>query len=145
MIGEPVPDYPAGATLFWLIRLFGLVFFVPLAITTGVQLLRRDPNALKLACVLAGFAACELDAVAGMSAVMLASGDPSTSPPILVALLAIVGWLAGLTVALFRSYLLSASWPLRVPGVVMSARLKRDRTIAVEPGHSESHSGDESA
>jgi hypothetical protein len=105
LAGEPVPDYPEGATLFWLIRLFDLVFFVPLAFATGVRLFRHDVGAVRVAYALSGFLAGELGAVAAMMAVMLATGDPSASAPVLAGLIVVCGWITFVTAALFRSYL----------------------------------------
>jgi hypothetical protein len=118
MVGEPVADYPEGATLFWLIRLLDLVFFIPLACTAGVRLLRRDRSAVTVAYALTGFFAGEIGAVAGMMAVMLAKGDPSASAPVLAALLVVCAWLAFVTVALFRSYLRTTRSPRTMSGPV---------------------------
>src|SRR5439155_5713927 len=104
LAGEAVPDYPEGATLFWMIRVFDLAFFIPLAYAGGIGLFRRRPRALKLAYALTGFFTCEIGAVAGMMAVMLARGDPSANGAVLAVLLLASGGMALVAAALYRSY-----------------------------------------
>jgi hypothetical protein len=102
--GEPVAGYPEAATLFWMIRVFDLALFVPLAFYTATQLLRRRPGALKLAYALTGFFTCEIGAVAGMTAVMLSQGDPTVSGPVLAVLLALTAGSGALAIALYRAF-----------------------------------------
>lgn len=106
LTGEAIPDYPEGATLFWLIRVLDLAFFVPLAYASGIALFRRQRSVLKPTYALTGFPTCELGAIAGMMMVTLAKGDPSAGGAVLATLLVAFGWMALITVALFRSYLL---------------------------------------
>jgi len=96
-------DYQAGPTLFWLIMLLDFGFLIPLLVSTGVGLLRNQPVAIRAAYGLAPFETCLAASVAGMGVVMLAKGDPSAEPTMLVVVLAATVGLALVTAQLFRS------------------------------------------
>lgn len=102
--GEAVPDYPEAATLFWMIRVFDLAFFIPLAVISAVGLLRRQQSALRLAYLLIGFFTCEICAVAGMMAVQIVTADPAANAIVFAVLLAGSAGTVWLSAALVRSF-----------------------------------------
>ncbi len=106
-------EYLNDPNVFWSIKLLDTAFIIPVALATGIGLLRHNDTARKAAYGMVGYLTCQGGAVTGMSAVMLWRHDPSASMPFLV--LTSVGTvaLAVLTAVWFR--LNSSQEPTRVP------------------------------
>lgn len=109
IVGKPTAEYADGPTLFWLIKLLDFGFVIPLLMVTGVGLLRRHEIAIKAAYGLAAFVTCLTGSVAGMAIAMVAKGDPSAQPAMLIVVLPATIGLALGTMRLLRSYLQGAS------------------------------------
>jgi len=102
--GNPSAEYAEGPTLFWLIKVLDFGFVIPALLATGVGLLRRRPAAVKAAIGLAAYGTCLVASVAGMGVAMEATGDPSSDPRLLAAVLPMAGGLALVTGRLLHSY-----------------------------------------
>lgn len=77
-------EYLGDPNVYWGIKLLDTAFVIPLAVATGVGLLRDSHLARKVACAFTGYLTCQAAAVAGMAAVMLWRDDPSASIPFLI-------------------------------------------------------------
>lgn len=97
-------EYLGDPNVYWGIKLLDTAFVIPLAVATGVGLLRDSHLARKVACAFTGYLTCQAAAVAGMAAVMLWRDDPSASVPFLI--FTGIGTLAlgYLTIRWLRSY-----------------------------------------
>jgi hypothetical protein len=69
--------YSQSPTVFWVVKLMDLGIVVPIAVATGLGLLRGAPWADKAAYALLGWGAMLGSAVAGMAVVMQVNDDPA--------------------------------------------------------------------
>lgn len=85
-------EYLGDPNVYWTIKLLDTAFIIPLALATGVSLLRHSATARKAAYGVTGYLTCQGAAVAGMAAVMAWRDDPAASVPFLV--LSVLGTVA---------------------------------------------------
>lgn len=103
--GDLSDEYLEHPALFWMVRLMDLTFIIPVAVITGVGLLRRVPGAVRLAYAFVGFQTLLIGAVAGMAAVMVIRDDPAASRQLLVVMALLTLVLAALFGLLVRALL----------------------------------------
>jgi len=72
-------EYTQSPTVFWIVKLMDLGIVVPVAIVTGVGILRGATWAKKLMYTVIGWGALLATAVAGMGVVMMVNDDPAAS------------------------------------------------------------------
>lgn len=76
---QSMTEYVSAPTPFWLVKLMDLGIVVPVAVTTGVGLLRARPWARRVMYPLLTAYACLAASVTSMGLVMLARSDPDAS------------------------------------------------------------------
>lgn len=101
--GEPTADYLEIPAAFWAVKLMDIGLLVPIALATGVGLLRKSRIALKTAYGLSSGLAMLAASVAAMSAVMQWQGDPEAELTLTVGFATIAANFAVLTVRLVQS------------------------------------------
>ncbi len=101
--GEPTTDYLEIPAAFWVVKVMDLGLIAPIAVATGVGLLRGAPMAMKAAHGLSGWLTVLGAAVTAMSAVMQWRDDPEASAAFTVGFGVITIAFAYLAVALARS------------------------------------------
>lgn len=77
--GEPTEEYLASPATFWIVKLMDLGIVVPVAIVTGIGMLRRAVWVRKATYAMIGWVALLGSSVAGMAIVMQANDDPTAS------------------------------------------------------------------
>ena len=100
-----LPEYLDDPGTFWVIKTFDLAFVMPVAIATGIGLLRNNWLAVHAAYAIAGFFTLMSAAVSAMGIMMLLRDDPAASyflPAVTTPMTLVIG---GLTVMLYRAYL----------------------------------------
>ena len=97
-------EYQDAPGTFWVIKTFDLAFVMPIAIATGVALIRNRMWAIRLTYGVSGFFILMSAAVASMGITMLVRDDPSATVvlPVVTATMTFV--IAGLVVALIRAH-----------------------------------------
>lgn len=91
---EPIPAAPPDVTMYWSIFLLDLGIVVPVAVATGVGLLRRRPWAQRALYGVVGWFSLVPPSVAAMSLVKLMRPDANASPAdaILFVVVTLVFW-----------------------------------------------------
>ncbi len=110
-------EYLGDPNVFWSIKLLDTAFIIPVALATGVGLLRHNSTAKRAATGIMGYLTCQGAAVTGMAVVMAWRGDPSASIPFLVLVGIGTLSLAILTALWFRLDAVGESTRVRVRGV----------------------------
>lgn len=95
-------EYVSSPTPFWLVKLMDLGVVVPVALATGVGLLRGAAWASRTAYVVLTGYSCLAVSVASMGLIMYANGDPDASLPLTAGFVGFAAVLAVLTVTLYR-------------------------------------------
>lgn len=98
-------EYASSPTPFWTVKLMDLGIIAPVALATGIGLLRHAGWAQRLAYpLLTGYAALGVS-ITAMAVVMTAKSDPDASPALAAGFLGFTAALTALTVALYRPLL----------------------------------------
>src|SRR5688500_5903974 len=97
-----LPEYASSPTPFWLVKLMDLGIVVPVAVVTGLGLLRGRPWARRAAVIVLTAYSCLAVSVTSMALVMLANSDPDASAPLALGFAGFALLFLGLTVALYR-------------------------------------------
>lgn len=95
-------EYASSPTPFWLVKLMDLGIVVPLALATGIGVLRDAAWAPRLAYVVLTGYTCLATSVAAMGVVMIVNADPDASPGLTAGFLAFAVAFVVLTVLLYR-------------------------------------------
>ncbi|HET6652963.1 MAG TPA: hypothetical protein VFH10_10015 [Nocardioides sp.] len=95
-------EYASSPTPFWLVKLMDLGIVVPVAVVTGLGLLRGRPWARRAAVIVLTAYSCLAVSVTSMALVMLANSDPDASAPLALGFAGFALLFLGLTVALYR-------------------------------------------
>lgn len=95
-------EYTSSPTAFWIVKVMDLGIIVPAALAVGIGLLRHAAWARKPAYALFGTYTLLGAAVAGMAIVMFTNGDPDGSLANVLAFVAFVLAIGGLTIAMLR-------------------------------------------
>lgn len=98
-------EYLEAPATFWVIKTFDLAFVMPIAIATGIGLLRNRDWAIHTTYAIGGFFTFMAAAVSAMGLTMLVQDDPSATvvlPAVTIPMTLVIG---GLTVHLYRAYL----------------------------------------
>ena len=95
-------EYASSPTPFWLVKLMDLGIVVPVALATGVGLLRGAAWANRTAYVVLTGYTCLAVSVATMGLIMYANGDPDASLPLTAGFVGFAAVLTVLTVMLYR-------------------------------------------
>jgi hypothetical protein len=114
-----LPEYLDDPGTFWVIKTFDLAFVMPIAIATGIGLLRNHALAVQVSYAVAGFFTLMSAAVSAMGIMMLLNDDPAATvilPAVTTPMTLVIG---GLTVMLYRAYL--GNGPSRARPPVASA------------------------
>lgn len=99
-----LPEYLEDPGTFWVIKTFDLAFVMPVAIATGIGLLRNRAWAIHTAYAVGGFFTFMSAAVSAMALVMLARDDPAATlllPAVTIPMTLVIG---GLMLQLYRAY-----------------------------------------
>lgn len=107
-------EYTQSPTVFWIVKLMDLGIVVPLAIVTGIGVLRGVAWARRLMYGVVGWGALLGSAVAGMGVVMVARDDPAASLPATVVFVALASALLIIAGGLLRP-LFTAERPVPRP------------------------------
>lgn len=128
MGGDTAPEeYIAHPTAFWVIRTLDLGFVVPLALATGIGLLRNRPLAARAAYAVLPFLTLMSASVAAMGIAMLVRDDPAASvafPAVLTPAALCLGLLSVRLLWVFAALPAPDAGPRRVTGT-------RTRTASV--------------
>ena len=100
-------EYVSSPTPFWLVKLMDLGIVVPVAVATGVGLLRGVAWAIRPAYVVLTGYTCLAVSVASMGLIMYANGDPDASLPLTAGFVGFAAVLGLLTVRLYRPLFLA--------------------------------------
>jgi hypothetical protein len=99
-----LPEYLDDPGTFWVIKTFDLAFVMPIAIATGIGLLRDHALALHVSYAVGGFFTLMSAAVSAMGIMMLLNDDPAATiilPAVTTPMTLVIAWL---TVQLYRAY-----------------------------------------
>ena len=102
--GAPtLTEYRDAPGTFWVIKTFDLAFVLPIAIATGIGLLKNHPFAGRTSYAVAGFFTLMSAAVSAMGITMLINDDPAASLLLPAVTTPMTFVLAGLSIALMRA------------------------------------------
>jgi hypothetical protein len=101
--GAPGVEYRDAPTAFWVVKLMDLGIIVPIAVATGVGLLRGSRAALAAAYGVSGVFALIGASVTCMAVIMQLNDDPAASPTLVAGFGVITAAFATLAVRLARS------------------------------------------
>ena len=108
-------EYQDNPGLFWVIKTFDLAFVAPIALATGIGLLRERPLALRATYGVAGFLTLMGAAVSSMGIVMLVQDDPAATVAFPAIVTSVTLMMGVLTVSLYRTYVMSDPPELHAP------------------------------
>jgi hypothetical protein len=117
-------EYASSPTPFWLVKLMDLGIIVPVAVVTGIGMLRGAPWAARVMYPLLTAYACLGTSVASMALVMVVRDDPDASLTMLGGFLGFAFVFAVLTAAAYRPLFRSRTEPgrtLRAPASLRQA------------------------
>lgn len=98
-------EYASSPTPFWMVKLMDLGVIAPIAVVTGIGLLRRAPWATRLAYPLLTGYSCLAVSVTAMAVVMAVESDPDASLTMTAGFTGFTVALAALTIVLYRPLL----------------------------------------
>ena len=102
--GAPaLTEYQDDPGTFWVIKTFDLAFVMPIAIATGIGMLKNHPFAERMSYAVAGFFTLMSAAVSAMGITMLINDDPAASLVLPAVTTPMTFILAGLAIALLRT------------------------------------------
>lgn len=96
-------EYQDDPGTFWVIKTFDLAFVMPIAIATGIGLLKNHPFAGRTSYAVASFFALMSAAVSAMGITMLINDDPAATLVLPLVTTPMTFVLAGLAIALMRT------------------------------------------
>ncbi|GAA4351247.1 hypothetical protein GCM10023145_15170 [Angustibacter luteus] len=100
-----MPQYAPSPTPFWMVKLMDLGIVVPVAVVTGIGMLRGADWAPRVMYPLLTAYACLATSVAAMALVMVLRGDPDASVALLCGFAAFAVLFASLTAVAYRPLL----------------------------------------
>jgi hypothetical protein len=95
-------EYASSPTPFWMVKLMDLGIIVPVAVATGIGMLRGAAWAPRVMYPLLTAYSCLGCSVAAMALVMVRRNDPDASVSLLVVFVGFALLFAGLTAAAYR-------------------------------------------